>query len=218
MRNRVVQPEILDDLAPDDPAAVANRRDLRFLNRFMGNWRWVARELERFHRPGASVVEAGAGEGDLARYLRGRVPRLARAPYTGIDLWGRPRDWPEGWSWNQSDLLDYTPGPPPDVLVVNLLLHQFEDEVLRELGRRFDPVPVWIICEPLRVRRSVWGLSLLRPFGLHPVSWHDGRVSIRAGFRGNELPDRMGAGSGGREFRVSRDPRGAYRMVSWRKS
>ena len=218
MQTRVVQPEILDGLAPDDPAAVANRRDLRFLNRFMGNWRWVGRELDRFHRPGGSIIEAGAGEGDLARYLRTRRPDLARDSYTGLDLWKKPRDWPGGWKWNQSDLLHYHPDPPPDILIINLLLHQFEDGTLRDLGRRLDPIPVWIISEPLRVRWAVWGLSLLRPLGLHPVSWHDGRVSIGAGFRGNELPARMGAETSGREFRVTRDPRGAYRMVSWRRS
>ncbi len=218
MQYRVVQPEILDGLAPDDPAAVANRRDLRFLNWFMGNWRWVARELRRHHRAGGSIVEAGAGEGDLGRYLRGRVPGLGVEGYTGLDLWQRPRDWPGEWGWDRSDLLQYEPESPPDVLIVNLLLHQFEDAVLRGLGRRLDRIPVWIVCEPLRVRWAVWGLALLRPFGLHPVSWHDGCVSIGAGFRGDELPDLLGAGRNGRECRVIQDPRGAYRMVSWRRS
>ncbi|MGE9290720.1 MAG: hypothetical protein ACQKBT_07010, partial [Puniceicoccales bacterium] len=183
MQSRVVRPEILDTLSPDDPGAVANRRDLRFLNRFMGNWSWIARQLRREYRPGRRLVEVGAGEGDLGFYLRSRLKNLRAGDYTGLDLWGRPDEWPEGWLWRQEDLLKAEWEPAHDIFVSNLLLHQFEDEDLRGLGERIASLPVWIINEPHRVPWAVWGLAAMRPFGLHPVSWHDGRVSIGAGFR-----------------------------------
>lgn len=217
MESRVVRPEILDTLSPEDPGAVANRRDLRFLNRLMGNWRWIAGQVRHFYRPGLKIVEAGAGEGDLAFYLWKRLPELRNADYMGLDLWNRPVLWPEVALWEKVDLFLFDPEEAPDLFVTNLLLHQFEDEALRELGERLQEIPVWIIIEPLRVFWAVWGLAAMRPFGLHPVSWHDGRISVGAGFRGRELADLLGAGRNGRNFRVFRDPRGAYRMISWRK-
>ncbi len=212
-----MRPEILDTLAPDDPGAVANRRDLRFLNRFMGNWSWIARQARRHLQQGMRVLEVGAGEGDLGFYLRRNVPDLVQADYVGLDLWGRPKDWPSEWDWVQEDLLTTPFLPRPDILISNLLMHQFEDEVLEDLGRRIAHVPVWIINEPWRVGYAVWGLAAMRPFGLHPVSWHDGRVSIGAGFRGRELASLLGADGNGRRCRISADVRGGYRLLSWRE-
>ncbi|MBC2600883.1 class I SAM-dependent methyltransferase [Puniceicoccus vermicola] len=215
MQSRVVRPEILDTLEPDDPGAVANRRDLRFLNRFMGNWAWIARQVRKYYQPGRKIVEIGAGEGDLGRYLFEKIPELQERDYTGLDLWQRPPDWPEAGLWRQEDLLTASWNPGPDLLVSNLLLHQFEDGDLKALGEKMAHLPVWIINEPLRVGWAVWGLAAMRPFGLHPVSWHDGRVSIGAGFRGREIADLLGADRNGRKCKIVSDIRGAYRMVSW---
>ena len=191
---RVVGRERLDALPPDDPAALANGRDLRLVNRLQGNWRWVAAELDRRLHPGTRILEAGAGDGALGRWLRDRLPVLRRCRYTGLDLrHGRPRDWPPFWEWRRGDLLAYDFARPPDVLLVNFLLHQFDADQLARLGEAIARIPVWIVCEPCRSRRGLVGLALLRPFGLHPVSWHDGRVSVRAGFRGRELAAWLGA-------------------------
>ena len=80
---RVVAPEILDRLAPDDPAARASRRDLRWFNRLLGTPRWFLRQL-RAHGISRStpILEIGAGEGRLARALQRagyRVDALDRA-------------------------------------------------------------------------------------------------------------------------------------------
>jgi hypothetical protein len=41
---RVVKPEILDDLPMDDPSARASRADLRRINFLMGNERWILKQ------------------------------------------------------------------------------------------------------------------------------------------------------------------------------
>ncbi|MEM0966408.1 MAG: hypothetical protein AAGJ81_09700 [Verrucomicrobiota bacterium] len=214
MTSRVVVPEILDSLSPSDPGAIANRRDLRRINFLMGNWRWIRRELRSRIRPGIRIVEAGAGEGDLGNFLHQSCLELRLCSYEGLDLWGRPSVWPESWDWNQIDLLAYHPSPPPHALVVNLLLHQFQDEELRGIGQRIAEIPLWIINEPHRAQTAIWQLALLRLFGLHPVSWHDGRVSIRGGFRGRELAALLSSDSR-RRFQIQTDWRGGYRLVSW---
>lgn len=215
MKNRVVRPEILDSLPPDHPAAVANRRDLRRLNRFMGTSSWIASSLEQWFVQGDHILEVGAGDGELGRFLRRRLPVLRRCQYTGLDRSHiRPADWPATWDWRCRDLLDDDLAPRPHVLIANFLLHQFTDADLVRLGREIVDIPVWIFCEPHRSRLALAGLAALRPFGLHEVSWHDGRVSVRAGFRGGELADLLGADAAGRQTQVVIDRRGSYRLVS----
>jgi len=215
VKNRVVRPEILDSLPPDHPAAVANRRDLRRINRIMGTSSWIASMVEKWFVQGDHILEVGAGDGELGRYLRGRLPDLQRCRYTGLDRsHTRPADWPDTWAWRRHDLLDHEFEQKPDVLIANFLLHQFTDTDLARLGRAIAEIPVWILCEPHRSRLALAGLAALRPFGLHDVSWHDGRVSVRVGFRGRELADLLGADAGGRQTRVAIDRRGSYRLVS----
>jgi hypothetical protein len=215
VKNRVVRPEILDSLPYDHPSAVANRRDLRLLNGIMGTSSWVASTLQRWYVQGDHIFEAGAGDGELGRFLRRRLPVLRGGLYTGLDLsHTRPADWPDPWAWERRDLLDHEFSPAPHVLIANFLLHQFTDADLVRLGRSISEIPVWIFCEPYRSRLALAGLAALRPFGLHEVSWHDGRVSVQAGFRGRELVDLLGAETAGRQSRVTIDWRGSYRLVS----
>ena len=47
MLPRVLEPETLDHLAPDDPVAQRSRRDLRRVNAFMGARRILARAMGR---------------------------------------------------------------------------------------------------------------------------------------------------------------------------
>jgi hypothetical protein len=212
---RVVGPEILDTLPPEHPAAVANRRDLRWINAMQGNPRWIARTLASRLRPGDHVLEAGAGDGTLGRELWRRLPILRQCRYTGLDRQtDRPAGWPVGWDWIRADLLDHTLAPAPQVVVINFLLHQFSDDQLADLSRHLQAAALWVVCEPHRSRHALLGLGLLRLLGLHPVSWQDGRTSIHAGFRGQELPALLKADATGRATRVTVDPRGVYRMVS----
>ena len=213
MKNRVVRPEILDSLPPDHPAAVANRRDLRCINRIMGTSSWIASALEEWFVQGDRILEVGAGDGELGRDLLRRLPVLRRGHYTGLDRsHTRPANWPAGWDWHHGDLLDHEFAPRPHVLIANFLLHQFTDAELDGLGRAIADIPVWIFCEPYRSRLALAGLAAMRPFGLHAVSWHDGQVSVRAGFRGRELAELLGAA--GRQTQVAVDWRGSYRLVS----
>ena len=59
---RYIQPEILDDLYPDDPRAIQARRDLQNFNRFMGHAGTVMRSLRAAGTPPRVVVELGTGD------------------------------------------------------------------------------------------------------------------------------------------------------------
>jgi SAM-dependent methyltransferase len=211
---RTVESEILDSLAPDDPAAVHNRRDLRITNLLMGNHRWLARTLPQVVRPGERVLEIAAGTGELAA-------RLERAGLAvdGLDRWPEPPGWPRARAWHQTDLLTFDRYGEYPVVIANLILHQFSDAELAALGRRLRAsVRVLVACEPLRRRMSQWFYRAAGPlFGAHPVSLHDAHVSIAAGFAGGELPEALGFSPDDWAIDCRAAPVGAYHLVAVRR-
>jgi SAM-dependent methyltransferase len=183
--SRRVLPEILDSLPEDHPDARHSRRDLRWINRLMGNHRWFLRTLPALLRPGERVLELGAGDGEFGR-------RLARRGLAVdcLDLAPRPGNWPEGRLWHTADLREFDGYPRYGAVVGNLIFHQFDDPTLARLGATLGAaVRVIVAREPARSRLSralFAGLALL--LRANRVTRHDGRVSIDAGFLGDELP------------------------------
>jgi hypothetical protein len=215
MRDRHLTPELLDALPFDSAEACHGRRDLRRINRVMGNRPWIRHRLRRFARLEDTVVEFGAGDGWLGRGLLDLGLR-----WHGVDLAPRPAAWPVAWAWTQGDLRSFTDWPSPSLLVANLILHHFDDRDLRTLGRAIDRhVRVLIAREPERRRRWQWSLAVLaRLLGAHAVTRHDGHVSIAAGFRAGELVERLGLPPDRWQWRCGGTLRGAYACVAWRRA
>jgi len=198
---RLVKPELLDDLPPDDRLAVGSRKDLRRLNAWMGNARAMARVVSSVPREQPRLlVELGAGDGNflygVARRLRGRWPgtravlvdRLPAVP------WETRRKF-AGLGWPvetvTSDVFDWLKRPRAtdgELLVANLFLHHFSGAQLAELfGHAARGAHGLVAIEP---RRSAWALAFSRLVGLlgcNRVTRHDAPVSVRAGFTGSEL-------------------------------
>lgn len=222
MNERQVLPEILDSLPPEDPEAIRSRRDLRLVNSFMGNYRWIARTLRRGRARDQAPrewVEIGAGDGHLAHLFKGgRKPGLT---VRGVDLAPRPDTWPDDWKWSQGDLFEElieTEQDPEDLgLIANLFLHHFEAEALAKLGGIINRrCRFLVISEPARHRFfSLMGYSF-HPFVNH-VTRHDMQVSIGAGFRNGELPRALRLESDW-IIRESTTLLGAYRLEAWRPS
>ena len=174
-----MKPEILDALPADNPEAVRSRRDLRLINFFMGNERWIKRRvagLEPRH-----LTELGAGEGHLCRAL------AKGSEVTAYDLAPRPDSAGEEVTWVQGDLFEHLDGLEGDCLVACLFLHHFEAAELERLAAAVAGFPYLIFCEPHRSRFAhMLGLTAW-PF-VNRVTRHDMHVSITAGFRRGELP------------------------------
>lgn len=215
---REVRPEILDSLPEDHPDALGNRRDLRTINALMGNVRWFRRVLPGRLREGEAGLELGPGDGILGARLRrsGRLPAAVRVD--GLDFWKRPKIWPSSWQWHREDLLDFTGYDRYRFFLGNLIFHQFEDAQLAELGARLRRGARLIAaCEPCRRTLHLRQFQLLKPLGMNRVSRHDGQVSIRAGFRDDELPRLLGLSPDTWEIRCSTTLLGAYRMLAVRR-
>jgi hypothetical protein len=67
--NRTLKPELLDSRPPDDLAARHSRRDLRVVNRIIGNERWFLQVLRSKLRLGERILESGAGTGSIGMAL-----------------------------------------------------------------------------------------------------------------------------------------------------
>src|SRR5581483_8821352 len=179
---RILEPELLDSLPPDHPDALHNRRDLRLTNRIAGTHRWFGRVLPPLLLPGDRALELGAGTGELGCALARRGLRV-----DGLDLWPRPADWPAGARWHRADLRSFDGYGDYAVVMGNLILHQFSEAELAGLGAAVRGARAIVACEPARTRVSQVLFRVLGPLlGANRVTLHDARVSIAAGFRGDE--------------------------------
>ena len=212
--SRLVQPEILDGLSPDSSAARASRRDLHTINELLGSHDWFERVLRSKCRAGESVLEIGAGTGELGRTIGAFVPTIA-----GLDLRRRPRDWPGAALWFETDILDFTHWADYPIVIGNLFFHHFDRAGLAVLGARLNRYArVIVASEPLRVRRTSTLFALVCPLiRAHAVTRHDGRVSIAAGFRWDELPLLLELDPAIWHWRVQETWLGSSRMVAERR-
>jgi len=198
--NRRVEPELLDTLPPDDPAAMRSRQDLRRVNAWMRNPQTMARALRENigKQVPDSVLELGAGDGDflltVARQLSpGWSGTRATLLDRQLDISPETRKGFQAVNWplaiSTSDVFDWEPpaGEPP-VIVANLFLHHFAEAKLAELLRKIaGATRLFIAVEHHRMPWPVFGGLLLALIGCNHVTRHDGTVSIRAGFGGREI-------------------------------
>ena len=210
--DRVVQPEWLDSLPPEDPRAIGSRRDLRRLNAWMGNLGIATRAVHHHRsklptqpargggRQPVRLVDLGAGDGTfclgLARRLapewpQARVWLVDQATPTSPGLFeGFRRIGWEPLLVRQDALawLGQPESPAADVIVANLFLHHFAEPALRLLlGRIAARTRLVVACEPRRSWAALAASRLLWSLGCNAVTRHDARCSVRAGFHQREL-------------------------------
>ena len=197
---RIVQPELLDELAPGDARAIHSRADLRRLNKVMRHATILGAALVRYaSRPPRIIVELGAGDGTLmlalARQLSSRWPgvrvimldrqkTVSNEILASLDAlgWKAEAVTADVFEWLTSDRTAW------NVIIANLFLHHFPDdklaELLRLIARQTD---LFVACET----RRDWPSFAMAPFlGLlacNSVTRHDARLSVEAGFVGREL-------------------------------
>ncbi len=199
---RVLQPELLDELPADDPRAIRSRRDLCRVNAWMENAAIVAGAVrESFPEAPRRIIEIGAGDGKFLLQVARHLGARSMAPQTNALLVDRQallqpetQEHFERFNWKvcavKADVFDFFESRPEsaDVVIANLFLHHFSDERLTELLRRVrEKSRVMIAVEPRRSRFVLFCCRLLWLIGSNAVTRHDALVSVRAGFGGQEL-------------------------------
>jgi len=200
--NRIVFPELLDSLSPEDPRAVGSRRDLQRLNRRMHSADIIARALKRSFpgSPPRRLLELGGGDGTLLLAVAARLASQWRGVEAELldqrdllapEISGRFSEL--GWSITsrEADVLAWANDgdtTPRDAILANLFLHHFKQpELSTVLGAIAERASVFVALEPRRSTFFLVVTRLLWLMGCNAVTRHDARVSVRAGFRGREL-------------------------------
>ncbi|HXR48062.1 MAG TPA: methyltransferase domain-containing protein [Candidatus Limnocylindrales bacterium] len=198
--NRIVQPELLDELPPDDPRALWSRRDLRRINAWMRNHVIMAKALRTALNGQApkQITDLGAGDGHFLACVANKVS--CHWPDVNVTLLdnrkvmsSRALAWfaPLGWRGEsvEADVFDWlSTAAGLDVVVANLFLHHFEDPRLVELFRTIaGRARLLVAIEPRRAPWPLFCCRLLWAIGCNSVTRHDAAISARAGFSGREL-------------------------------
>jgi hypothetical protein len=203
--NRVVQPELLDQLSPADPRAVRSRRDLRRVNAWMGHHAIMAFALQECLQGQAprQITELGAGDGNFLLRVAQKIPlrpasawsaatgtRVALLDLHDIVSAETLEAFLDAGCRAETVVADVFNWPPMDndIVVANLFLHHFKTsrvaELLRLISHRTN---VFIALEPRRAGWSLFCSRLLWAIGCNEITRHDAVVSVRAGFSGCEL-------------------------------
>lgn len=195
--HRLVEPEILDVLSPDDPRARASRRDLKRINAFMLQSRIMARALCALPPP-RTLVDLGSGDGQFLLAVARRMARRWRG--VTVSLVDQQNIVTEdtragfkalGWACETvpADVFDYLARmKEADIVTANLFLHHFPAPALqRLLANVAGAARGFVACEPRRSPLAILGSKLVFVLGANDVSRHDAVASVRAGFAGNEL-------------------------------
>lgn len=209
--DRVIIPEILDSLAPTDTRAIRSRRDLKWIDLYLGNSRWILKRLAA-QRP-SSILEIGAGNGDLCQAIHSELPSSS---ITGCDLIARPPQLPQGIHWISGDFFQTLPMLKADTCLGSLILHHFPLDALRDLGTHLKAFHRLFFCEPLRSRVPLV-LSNLSSIFMGEVTRHDMPTSIRAGFRVGEIGPLLGLDSAKWSIQESEQWRGVLRWSATRR-
>lgn len=221
--------ELLDEPHVDPRALEASLADLRVINRILGYTAGVVSDVWPLVREAAGrrggepvvVLDAGAGSGDIALALARRAER-ERLPLTVLALDRHPgvlgvarrhlarveRGAAARVRLVRGDALSLPLGDGGvDVALASLFLHHLDDDaavrLLCELARvaRTGVVVSDIVRHPLALL-GIRVLTRLGPF--HPMTRHDGALSVRRAYTEAELRDlaaRAGLAAHGRALR-----------------
>lgn len=215
MKQRVIEPELLDQLPQDDPEARRSRLEMLQVNAIMGNHRWIERMVHLHGQPDWRILELGAGDGTLSMRLLDTRSCSASALHA-VDLAHCPEGWPAAAHWTCGNVLAQ-PLPEAEIIVANLFLHHFTQEQLGQLGARLAPAARLIVAsEPARYWiHTVTGRLFCELAEFGRVQRFDLPVSVRAGFRGNELREALALDASWKSH-ARCHALGSYRFIAWR--
>lgn len=206
--HRILEKELIDHIDYSDPRALRSRRDLRVIDFYLGNSRWITRMLRSVTVH--SVVELGAGDGHLSRKLS-RIHPGARI--TGLDLMPLPKDWYHPLHWIQGDCLKTIQDASASICIGSLVLHHFHQDELAQLAKELQRFSLLVFAETHRNRQSLVGSNLLQPF-MGEIVRHDMPASILAGFRMGEIANLLQLSRDQWSVEESVTTRGAIRFLA----
>ena len=216
--------ELLDDPGADAALATRSLRDVAVANRCFGGTSAVLAELGPQLREGPgslTLLDVGTGAGDIPE----RARALARRNGVTLETFGLERTVPvAAAARTRAGAMCVGDGMALpfadhsiDLVTCSQVLHHFEDADAAQLLREMDRVARRLVVVS-DLRRSwpaaigIWASSFA--LGFHPVSRHDGVLSVLRGYRSAELSALVARSVG--TTPAVRDRRGFRITASWR--
>lgn len=207
---RRLVPELLDDPAVPDDVRARSLRDVARSNVLFGGRRAATRAvaaalraLRGAGRREVTLLDVGTGAGDIPRAAREAAAALdVRLTTIGVDLapsLARDARQAVGLSVCGDALRLPFAGASVDVVTCCQVLHHFDDAAAGRLVAELHRVARAraIVCDLRRSRVAALGFWLASfPLGFHPVTRHDGPVSVLRGFTAPELQALVRAATG----------------------
>lgn len=194
LSTRSTAAEWMDDAAATEAAFDAALRDLARINRLSLAYRPTLRFLDRVvahgGQPRLSVLDVGAGGGDMLRAIAAWGARRGVAlTLTGLDRspWAARSAARAGTrgQWITADLFDLPPEQRFDVVLCSLFAHHLGDADLPRFLRWLEAraVRAWLVSD-LHRHWLPWGFvwGAVRALRMDPMVVHDSTVSIARGF------------------------------------
>jgi SAM-dependent methyltransferase len=217
--------ELLDDPRVDAHARHQAQDDIRRSNVWLGGLRAALAELRAVIAPRDNMVllDVGTGLADIlteaARDVRKSGGTLTTIGVDGaISLLAAARDSSTAMVCADALALPFRDGSV-DVAMCSQLLHHFTDADVERLLRELHRVSrrAVIVCDLRRSWLAAAGFWLVSfPMRFHPITRHDGVVSVLRGFTAGELRRHVNAATGASP-RVSR--RLGFRLTArWTRS
>ena len=184
---RALAPELLDSASAAD--AALNLRDIAFLNRWFGGHAILRRSLRAVAQPHEklTIADIGAASGDHARIAKATLPQ---ATVISLDL--QPRNLalaPDPRLIADAFALPFK-HQSIDIVTTALFLHHFTDQQIIELLRSFRSIAKRAVIVQDLERHPIAHAFLPATkavFRWHPLTVHDGSISVAAAFTKNEL-------------------------------
>lgn len=193
--------ELLDDASVADDVRARALADVARANRWLGGTRALRLALDDALRSRSNagrelvLLDVGTGAGDLARLARERARRAGiRLRVIGVDLVPSlaraARDAGALHDGVAADVqrLPFADGAV-DVALCSQLLHHFEEADARRVVAELARVARTVVVSDLRrswiAAAGFWLVSW--PLRFHPITRHDGVVSVLRGFTASEL-------------------------------
>lgn len=189
LRSRATEPEQLDQGVPE-AEALRSLRDLRFVNRWLGNRRSVLAALRPHLPAGGRLLDVGSASGDLLADVLSRAPMPILA--AGLDI--KPLHFRYASPAVRRVVADARALPFPglsfDVVTASLFLHHFDaDELPSVLAGLFRVARRALVISDLHraALPYLFGRACFPLLFRSRVSVEDGLLSIRRGFKAGEL-------------------------------
>jgi len=197
--------EFLDDAGVDAETRIKSIGDVTRSNVLFGGRRAALIAIDDLLTPGASLtlLDVGTGLGDIPAAIAARArSRGARVRTIGLDeardLLAAARSRIDATTCASANSLPFR-DRSIDIVICSQLLHHFADQDLERLVRELDRVARTrvIIADLRRSRLAAAGFWLASfPLGFHPVTRHDGVVSVFRGFVASELREVVRSATG----------------------